>query len=225
MSTKEIENELKDIDNELHKVEVELAQLKRRQRDLLHKKTFLKDTINKMKSEALAIVDWSQNNYEWSDDVQRTLKDIFQLDSFRQNQLIAINSTLSGQHAIVVMPTGAGKSLCYQLPALVKPGITVVVSPLISLMEDQVRSLSNKNIPAMLITSKIAKEVNKEVLDVLKNKNSPVKLLYVTPERFAKSKKFMSNLEKCYTDGRLQRIAIDEVHCCSQWGHDFRPDY
>lgn len=226
MSTfKEIEIELKDIDNELQKVDVELAQLKRRQRDLQQKKTFLKDTINKMKSEALAVVDWSQNNYEWSDDVQRTLKNVFKIDTFRQNQLIAINSTLSGQHAIVVMPTGAGKSLCYQLPALVKPGLTIVVSPLISLMEDQVRSLSNKNIPAMLITSKIAKEVNKEVLDVLKNKNSPVKLLYVTPERFAKSKRFMSNLEKCYTDGRLQRIAIDEVHCCSQWGHDFRPDY
>ncbi|XP_026333040.1 ATP-dependent DNA helicase Q1-like [Hyposmocoma kahamanoa] len=226
MSTlKEIEIELKDIDNELQNVDVELAQLKRRQRDLQQKKTFLKDTINKMKSEALAVVDWSQNNYEWSDDVQRTLKNVFKIDTFRQNQLIAINSTLSGQHAIVVMPTGAGKSLCYQLPALVKPGLTIVVSPLISLMEDQVRSLSNKNIPAMLITSKIAKEVNKEVLDILKNKNSLVKLLYVTPERFAKSKRFMSNLEKCYTDGRLQRIAIDEVHCCSQWGHDFRPDY
>lgn len=222
---KEIETELEDIDNELQKVDVELAQLKRRQRDLQVKKTFLKDTINKMKSEALAVVDWSQNNYEWSEDVQRTLKDVFKIDSFRQKQLIAINSTLSGQHAIVVMPTGAGKSLCYQLPALVKSGLTVVVSPLISLMEDQVRSLSNKNIPAKMITSKIAKEVNKEVLDILKNKNSPVKLLYVTPERFAKSKRFMSNLEKCYTDGRLQRIAIDEVHCCSQWGHDFRPDY
>lgn len=222
---KEIEAELKDIDNELQKVDVELAQLKRRQRGLQEKKTVLKDTINKMKSEALAVVDWSQNKYEWSDEVQRTLKDVFKINSFRQNQLIAINSTLSGQHAIVVMPTGAGKSLCYQLPALVKPGLTIVVSPLISLMEDQVRSLSNKNIPAKLITSKIAKEVNKEVLDILKNKNSPVKLLYVTPERFAKSKRFMSNLEKCYTDGRLQRIAIDEVHCCSQWGHDFRPDY
>lgn len=224
-TVEELEKELKDVDKELHKVDVELAQVKKRQRELQEKKNSLKDNINKKKSEALAVVDWSQINYEWSEDVQRTLKNVFKIDSFRQNQLIAINSTLSGQHAIVVMPTGAGKSLCYQLPALVKPGLTVVVSPLISLMEDQVRSLTNKNIPAKLITSKIAKEVNKEVLDILKNKNSPVKLLYVTPERFAKSKRFMSNLEKCYADGRLQRIAIDEVHCCSQWGHDFRPDY
>lgn len=224
-SIEELEKEVKNVDKELVKVEAELGKLKKRQRELHETKTSLKNSINKLKSETLASVDWAGTNYEWSEDVRRILMENFGMDSFRPKQLSAINSTLSGQHAIVVMPTGAGKSLCYQLPALVKPGLTVVVSPLISLMEDQVRSLTSKNIPAKLITSSSSKEDSSAALNLLKDKNTPVKLLYVTPERFAKSKRFMSNLQKCFADGRLQRIAIDEVHCCSQWGHDFRPDY
>ncbi|KAJ0176998.1 hypothetical protein K1T71_007007 [Dendrolimus kikuchii] len=221
----ETEKELKRIEKELSEVDSEIAKWKNKQRILLEKKNSLKNTINKLKSETLASVNWAGNDYEWSGEVKKILNSFFKLKHFRPKQLSAINSTLSSQHAIVVMPTGAGKSLCYQLPALVKPGLTVVVSPLISLMEDQVRSLSNKNIPAKLITSSSTKEETSSALNILKDKSSNIKLLYVTPERFAKSKRFMSNLQKCFTDGRLQRIAIDEVHCCSQWGHDFRPDY
>lgn len=221
----DLEKELKSVDKEISKVDAELSKWKNLQRVLHEKKVTLKNSINKLKTDTLASVDWAGTTYEWSEDVLSTLKNVFHIESFRPKQLGAINSTLSGQHAIVVMPTGAGKSLCYQLPALVKPGLTVVVSPLISLMEDQVRSLTNRSIPAKLITSSSSKEESSAALNILKDNKTQIKLLYVTPERFAKSKRFMANLQKCYADGRLQRIAIDEVHCCSQWGHDFRPDY
>ncbi|KAJ8730331.1 hypothetical protein PYW07_017369 [Mythimna separata] len=224
-TVEDLEKELKSVDKEISKVDAEVSKWKNIQRELHEKKVSLKNSIDKLKTDTLASVDWAGTTYEWSQDVQNTLKNVFHIESFRPKQLGAINSTLSGQHAIVVMPTGAGKSLCYQLPALVKPGLTVVVSPLISLMEDQVRSLTNRCIPAKLITSTGSKEESSIALDILKDNESEIKLIYVTPERFAKSKRFMANLQKCYADGRLQRIAIDEVHCCSQWGHDFRPDY
>lgn len=224
-SKKELEHDLKTVENELIKVKREIAKWNQLQRQLEEKKTKLINNINAQKSESLAQLDWDRTTFDWSDDVSQTLKDVFKIESFRPKQLRAINSTLSGEHAIVVMPTGAGKSLCYQLPALIKPGITVVVSPLVSLMEDQVRSLTEKNIRATLITSTSSKDDTTMALNLLKDKSPLIKLLYVTPERFAKSKRFMSNLQKCFENGNLQRIAIDEVHCCSQWGHDFRPDY
>ncbi|XP_053607263.1 ATP-dependent DNA helicase Q1-like [Plodia interpunctella] len=226
MSTiKELENKLREVEKEIKQVDVELYKWRKRQQHLHERKTELINSINTVKSNNLASVDWAGTEYEWSEKVKNILQESFKIPSFRPKQLSAINSTLSGQHAIVVMPTGAGKSLCYQLPALIKPGLTVVISPLVSLMEDQVRSLSKKNIPAKLMTSTSTKEETMAALNMLKDKNCPIQLLYVTPERLAKSKRFMSNLQKCHSEGRLQRIAIDEVHCCSQWGHDFRPDY
>ncbi|CAK1546964.1 unnamed protein product [Leptosia nina] len=224
-TVQKLENEIKNVEKELIKVDAEMEKWRTKQRQLHERKTELKKALNKLKSDTLAKVDWAGIKYEWSEEVEKMLKDVFKISSFRPKQLSAINSTLSRQHTIVVMPTGAGKSLCYQLPALVEPGITIVVSPLVSLMEDQVRSLKNKEINAMLMTSTSPKEETNAALNALKDIKTPIKLLYVTPERLAKSKRFMANLQKCFSNGRLQRIAIDEVHCCSHWGHDFRPDY
>lgn len=128
---------------------------------------------------------------------------------------------------ILVAPTGGGKSLTYQLPAVCDVGITVVVCPLISLMEDQLYSLRKRNIPAELLCQASEQETVARVYKILNDPgySSQLKLLYVTPERLAKSKRLMNALQKCYQNRKLERIAIDEVHCCSVMGHDFRTDY
>ncbi|KAM7195126.1 ATP-dependent DNA helicase hus2/rqh1 [Naviculisporaceae sp. PSN 640] len=169
--------------------------------------------------------------FPWSADVRRALKDRFRMSGFRHNQLEAINATLSGKDAFILMPTGGGKSLCYQLPAVVNSGrtrgITVVISPLLSLMQDQVEHMKALNIRAVAFTGDMPAEVRRHALTLFEQESpeQQTQLLYVTPEMVSKSQAFVNGLQKLHRNKRLARIVIDEAHCVSQWGHDFRPDY
>jgi len=147
------------------------------------------------------------------------LKNHFGFNEFRSIQEKIITTLVDNKkHSLVLMPTGGGKSLIYQIPALIFEGGTIVISPLIALMQDQVDALKKKNIPAEFINSTVSKENREKRLQNFVN--GKIKLLYVTPERFRK-KEFVEEIKKA----KISLLAIDEAHCISEWGHDFRPDY
>ncbi|MBP6015612.1 MAG: DNA helicase RecQ [Candidatus Promineofilum sp.] len=159
-----------------------------------------------------------QESASSQDEVRRALKRVFGYDEFRPLQAEIIDNVLAGRDSLAVMPTGSGKSMCFQLPALLFPGLTVVVSPLISLMEDQVMQLQQLGVPAAYLNSTLAYEGYVTITQQVRA--GRIKLLYTSPETLLRPETLVM-LDQC----RVDCLTIDEAHCISEWGHDFRPEY
>ena len=168
---------------------------------------------------------YSRADFAWCADLWRHNERLFGSSPLRPVQEQAINAAMSGKDVLVVLPTGAGKSRCYQMPALLKDGLTLLVVPLLSLMQDQWRALNAAGIAAVHMNSNHTREESSETLRSLSARPLAVKVLLVTPERLTQSVALQNALVRLHRDRLLSRFVVDEAHCVLAWGRDFRPDY
>eukprot|EP00775_Hariotina_reticulata_P010922 gene10922-11077_t len=202
------DNSFEQLQQQLLLVEEQLQELEEAKQQLRIREQLLRQQKEKLQRRIIVEqqapkADWS-SQFSWDERLQQALQQAFGLTNFRPLQREVMNATLQGRDVLLLLPSGGGKSLCYQLPAVVSGGVTLVVSPLLSLIIDQVMSLAGK-VRAYALTSMTSKEES--------------------AQKIVASKRLMAKLEKLYHAGQLSRIAIDEAHCCSSWGNDFRPDY
>ncbi|KAK5808619.1 P-loop containing nucleoside triphosphate hydrolase protein [Linnemannia elongata] len=249
------QDEIDAIDLELEAIEEQITTLKCRRIELEEYRDSLlaNVSINLAPAQPAAPEkDYGREDFGWSLELKQLAAKHWNITQWRDKQLDVMNASLDNRDTFVLMPTGGGKSLCYQLPALIGTGITLVISPLLSLIRDQAFHLEEAGIGVGMLTSNTTPEETKRIMDdmlgpvapkaskkgsknaalpktntqdTLNHSSRVLKLVYVTPEKISKSKRFMNHLEKVYANGRLARIVVDECHCCSNLGHDFRPDY